>query len=279
MDTVVLSASRLTTYLGCPRKYGFRYVEHVPPEFLAGALAFGRAVHSALEWFHGEKIIGKLPEPRSVMNIFRADFDGELERPVRWKESDEPGDLFDRGAELVRQYVERFGHLDVQAAEMPFHVPLVDHETGEELPWQLRGYFDLILPGDQLVEMKTAARRLTPENLLRRLQLSAYAYAYRERFGRDPVLLVTTLLKTKRPALEVVTTNRTFRDDAFFVHLADQVARGITAEAFPPNPGWMCGDCEYQDHCGSWRGSRTTNHTYLPITESDAEQELNLAAE
>lgn len=281
MDGLILSATQLTTYLACPRKYAFRYVDRLPPEFQAGAFAFGRAVHSALEWFHGEKIIGKIPPPEDVMAIFRADFDAELERPVRWKDTDSPLDLAERGAELVRMYVEQFKNVDVHAAEMPFQVPLVDHETGEVLPWRLRGYFDLLLPGDQLVEMKTAARRFTPENLLRRVQLSAYAYAYREHFGRDPILLVTTLLKSKKPALEIITTNRTFRDDAFFAHLADQVARGIVAEVFPPNPGWGCDGCEYQDHCGAWRGSRTVNHhQYLSlVTEGDAERELTIAAE
>jgi CRISPR/Cas system-associated exonuclease Cas4 (RecB family) len=234
-------------------------------------------VHSALEWFHGEKIIGKTPPALEVMNIFRADFDSEMERPVRWKDTDDPGELAERGAELVGMYVEHFKDVDVHAAEMPFQVPLVDHETGEVFPWRLRGYFDLILAGDQLVEMKTAARRLAPNDLLRRVQLSAYAYAYRERFGRDPILLVTTLLKTKKPALEIITTNRTYRDDAFFAHLADQVARGIIAEAFPPNPGWMCEGCEYQDHCGAWRGTRTSQQHLPIITEPDTDRELAIA--
>ena len=70
MNPLILSATALTTYLMCPRKYGFRYVERIPPEFQAGAFAFGRAVHSALEWFHGEKIIGKVPEPEAAVAIF-----------------------------------------------------------------------------------------------------------------------------------------------------------------------------------------------------------------
>lgn len=35
-----LSAPQLSMYLACPRKYAFRYVERIEPEFRSSALAF-----------------------------------------------------------------------------------------------------------------------------------------------------------------------------------------------------------------------------------------------
>lgn len=250
-----ISATQITTYLMCPRKYGFRYVEHLDPEFASSALAFGSAIHSALEWFHLEKLDGRTPEPDAVIGIFRADFDAEQEKSIRWKDGETAEDLRTKGEALVYAYVEAFKDAKIRAAELPFEVPMIDPETGEVFEERLRGYFDLLLPDDTLCEIKTAARRYDEDTLRRHVQLSAYAYAYRRLYGRDPKITVVQLLKTKKPAIEIASTERTKADDAFFVHLASEVAKGIDAGAFPPSPGWACGDCEYANACAAWRGA------------------------
>jgi CRISPR/Cas system-associated exonuclease Cas4 (RecB family) len=255
MPPRVLSASQLTTFLMCARKWAFRYVEEAPPEFRSSALAFGSAVHSALEWIHLEKLEGRAPDPDVAARIFRADWTAETEGRLRWKEDEVADDLRDKGEALVRLYIEKYRDLSIRAAELPFEIDLVDPETGEVMEHRLRGYFDLLLPEDTLVEIKTSARRFDEENLRRRIQLSAYAYTYRRMYGRDPTITVVTLLKTKKPAIEESTTPRTKEDDAFFVHLASEVARGIDAGAFPPNPGIFCRDCEHQTSCAAWRGA------------------------
>ncbi|MCC7539359.1 MAG: PD-(D/E)XK nuclease family protein [Deltaproteobacteria bacterium] len=113
--------------------------------------------------------------------------------------------------------------------------------------------------------MKTTARRFGEGDLRRRLQLTAYAYAHRLRTGRSPKLAVVSLLKTRRPAVEVAATVRTPDDDAFFVHLAREAAHGMDSGAYPPNPGWQCADCEYQRSCAAWRGSaRLDEHIHIP---------------
>ena len=42
------SYSALNTYLQCPMKYKFRYVEHAPEERSGACFAFGRAFHAVL---------------------------------------------------------------------------------------------------------------------------------------------------------------------------------------------------------------------------------------
>ncbi len=270
-----LSATQITTYLMCPRKYGFRYVEHLPPEFTASALSFGSAIHSALEWFHLEKLEGRAPDPEEVVKIFRADWDAEQEKPIRWKEGEDANTLREKGEALVRAYVEKFHDVAVQSAELRFDVPIIDPETGEVFEETLTGYFDLVLEGDTLCEIKTAARRFDEDTLRRHVQISAYAYAYRARYGRDPKIAVVQLLKTKKPAIEIASTERTKADDAFFVHLASEVAKGIDAGAFPPSPGWACDGCEFATACASWRGT-------VPVRQTDEDSntgDASIAAE
>ena len=249
-----LSASQITTLLACARKYAFRYVENVPPESHSSALAFGSAVHSALDQFHTERLDGTYPDLDAIVRTFRADWAYECEKPIAWKDGETADDLGAMGEALVRLYVERFRDLPIVATEARFEVPLIDRTTGEVMEPTLKGYFDLLVPDHGIVEIKTAARRFDQATLAKKIQLSAYALAYRELRGADPTITVVTLLKHKKPAIDVQTTTRTRDDDVFFVHLAANVARAIDARAFPPNPGWMCGDCEYARACAGWRG-------------------------
>ena len=60
------------------------------------------------------------------------------------------------------------------------------------------------------------------------------------------------------------------RNDAWFVYLAVEANRGIEAGIFTPSPSFLCGDCEYADHCRKWRGSANTNrkhddHPHHPV--------------
>ncbi|MCB9637238.1 MAG: PD-(D/E)XK nuclease family protein [Sandaracinus sp.] len=250
------SASRVNTYLDCPRKWAFRYVEHVPPESRSAAMALGRAVHSALEHFHLELLDGQKPEPKDVIQIFTADFEAELDDGVDFKSNESANLLRRQGADLVFEYVKAYADRSVAAVEVPFTVPLADPETGEVLPYLLHGWFDVLWDGDQIGEIKTSARRFDEGTLARKLQLHAYAYAYRQLHGRDPTIKVVQLLKTRRPEIAEHDVHRAVGDDAWFVHLVAAVARGIEARSFPPKPSWMCGDCEYARACAHWRGDR-----------------------
>lgn len=46
-----VSWSAITTYLQCPLRYRFRYVDQLPEEFLSSTLVFGQAIHAALETY------------------------------------------------------------------------------------------------------------------------------------------------------------------------------------------------------------------------------------
>lgn len=273
MDTI--SPTQITTYLQCPRKFAFRYIQRAPAEFKPSGLAFGSAVHGALEMFHRRLLDGDRVQPEEIVSAFLTDFAAEEAGDLRFKDGQDAQAMRALGEALVRLYVEEHADLKVVAAEWPFQVPLHDPVTGEVLGPDLRGVFDLLLPDDTLVEIKTAARAYDENTLARNLQLSAYAYAYRVAFKRDPAIRVVALLKQKKPRIERYEARRSETDDAWFVHLASEVARGIQAEAFPPNPGWPCGDCEYQESCRAWRGGMTSTvpadgRRHLPVVQAAA---------
>ncbi|MBN2559481.1 MAG: PD-(D/E)XK nuclease family protein [Phycisphaerae bacterium] len=249
-----LSASRLGLFLSCPRKYAFRYVEKVTVPWKSANLAFGSAVHRALQTFHEKLMEGRKPAPDEIARLFLFDWQAQLVDEIRFKDGEDADSVRAMGETLIRQYVESHQDLRVVAVESEFLVPVVDPTTGEVLAPDLKGVFDLVLEGDVLTELKTSARAYDKGTLARHLQLTAYRYAYARLHKRDAKLKVTALLKQKKPRVDEYEATRSPDDDAWFVHVAAEAVRGIEAGIFPPSPSFLCGDCEYAEHCRKWRG-------------------------
>jgi CRISPR/Cas system-associated exonuclease Cas4 (RecB family) len=243
-----ISASQINSYLLCPRKYKYRYIDGIPPAFKSSALAFGSSVHTALSWLHEELLAGNTPPLEEVLRIFRADWTAAQEERIRFKKA-EKENLPRIGERLIELYIEHMGKMHIRATEMPFEVRIIDPRDGEVTNLWLKGYFDLLLEGGRLIEIKTSATSYSQMKADQLVQLDAYAFAYREIYGSDPQLTVIDLVKAKTPKLVELGTERTPDRDLWFCELALQVAKGIDHEVFPPNPGWVCSDCEYSGMC------------------------------
>jgi len=241
---IAVSASKLTTWLQCGRKFRFRYVDRVRPPWKASALGLGSAVHAALETFHQQRAGGASMTPESVAALFRIDLAAELADEVRFKDDEDATDLAATGEQLVRMYAAANQNVEVIAAEVPLELEVVRGVV-------LRGVFDVLLGANRVRELKTAARDFDAEGLARNVQVSAYAWAFRALNGRDPVIEVVAMLKLKHPRIETHEVTRTAAQTAWFVQLVVEVARAIEFGVFPPNPtGFACSTCEYAEMCG-----------------------------
>lgn len=239
---IALSASKVVTYLQCPRRYKFRYVARIPTPWKASALALGSAVHSTLEAFHLQRAAGVTMLPSAVGGLFRIDLAAELLDDIRFRDDEDAEDLATMGEALVKLYAAANQNLNVKAAEVPFELPLSDTVL-------LRGVFDVLLDGDRVRELKTAARDYDAGTLARHIQISAYCWAYPRLFGREATLEVVTMLKTKQPRIETHEVTRTVAEQAWFVQLALEVARAIELDVYPARPSWACSSCEYAEPC------------------------------
>jgi putative RecB family exonuclease len=250
-----ISLSKVQTYLLCPLKYRFQYVDKIPKPWRASALAFGTSVHAAIEWFHRERIAGRTPDAEAVQNIFAADWYAQNLEPLVFKEKESSEGLADMGRKMLQIYVQQvLGEPVPIAVEESFEVDLADPITGELFDLKLRGRIDLLEKGELLVDVKTAGRAFDCRGLERHLQLSVYALSSYLLRHRIPKLRLDVLLKTKTPRFERMETARTVEDLAWTAHLIRGVAGSIASGQFHPNPGWICGECEYFAHCQAWRG-------------------------
>jgi RecB family exonuclease len=248
------SVSQIQTYLGCPLKYRFQYLDQLPKAFRPAALAFGGSIHSAIEWFHCARMAGATPALEEVLNVFEADWFAQNLDPLDFHPGETKEGLEGRAKAMLAVYLESANGCRPVAVEEPFSLDIADPETGEVLDVPFRGFVDLVEEDGTLVDLKTAARSMPQEDVDRHLQLSTYALAVFLRTGEIPKLRLDVLLKTAKPRLERYATSRTVQDLAWVARLIEKTARAIEDGHFFPNPSWRCAECEYFQACQKWRG-------------------------
>jgi len=265
-----ISVSRVNAYLACPLKYRFQYVDQIPRPWRVAAMAFGSSVHSAVEWFHRERLADRSTDLEAVLKVFDADWYAQNVEPLVFSERESKDSLAEKGRNMLQLYVESTNGVKPVAVEQFFEIDLADPETGEVLDLRLRGVIDLVEEGETLVDLKTAGRTLEQGGLERHLQLSTYALAFFLLHGSIPKLRLDMLLKTTKPRLERHPTTRSIEDLGWAARLIHEVALAIETEHFFPNPSWRCTECEYFAHCQQWRGTWPLPSEQL-VTVSDGE--------
>lgn len=240
------SASQLSCYASCPRKYAYRYVEKREPEKRSSNLALGTAFHGAIGWWFEQRIEGASPCVEDAVRILHADLDAGLSVPgVEARKTDEA--LHEEAECLLRLFLAEHGELDVVEVERFFEMPLTDPDTGEVLPRTLIGYLDLVLRDGRAVELKTARAAYSDIDLRTSLQFGCYRTAQRLFSPYDVSLLA--LIKTKAPRIQHVDLRPNRSVAARFLRNACDIERAILAGVYPPSPSALCGSCEYQLTC------------------------------
>lgn len=246
-----VSASQINTFRRCPRAYRYRYVERVPPESRGSALAFGSAIHAALEHFYKTLKNGERePTAYELGAVFHDAWCSELrgDVPILFGEKEDEDSLLDLGTRMLAVFHEKVERPHrVIEVEMPFSI-----ELAPGLP-RLVGVLDLVVLDEdgsfRIVEHKTGARRWTDDKLLYDQQITAYTMTA-PYVGLDQAAVTINLLtKTKKPDLVVYEPTRTQADIDEFVETATAVLRAVDAGAFWPNRDWMCKGCEYAARC------------------------------
>ena len=163
-DSLSLSATALELYRDCPRKYYYAQVMGLPDEDNVH-LAFGEAVHGALERYNGARREGAVPEAADLSAWFEAAFD-----PTRCETAGQHAQLRARGEVFLRRYhgwAAARPHT-VLAAEQAFDEPYTDRAGRVH---RVRGRIDLMLQGSQgveIVDYKTGHRKSSANTVNKR---------------------------------------------------------------------------------------------------------------
>jgi len=260
-----LSHSSVQTYLECPLRWKFLYIDKLP-EAPRGYFSFGRVVHSVLEelllpyvlpserrlesgerqrtldrWGAQPGVPRLLTEEEllsTYAKLWVSDGYGSAEEETRYREL---------GADLLRRYRE------LLAKETPTPVAIEAHL---ETRWDgipVHGYLDRIdrtpTGGLEIVDYKTS-RDLSHEDALHSDQLTFYQVLVERNFTAPVEGLTLYHLRSLTP-LRVPPRGKPTVER---LHArVGQVSDGIRSQSFDPSPGRQCGRCEFKSLCPEFR--------------------------
>lgn len=257
-----VSASRLNLWLRCPLAFRLRYVDGIKPT-PNPAVFLGKVVHEGLAIFHRHLQVGVRLSAGDVAKRIEQSWPEAVQAEgLVFASAYEEQALRQQAADLVATYLARVpeGESPV-AVETALEAPLVDPTSGEDLGLSLVGVIDLVLDepaGALIVDFKTSARSAEPLEISHEIQLSSYAYLFRQGSGqRENAVEIRTLVKTRLAKVEEY--RYAPRSAAHFGRLfsvirayLDDLDRG----RFVFRPGFACAFCDFRDgHCRAWAGA------------------------
>jgi RecB family exonuclease len=245
--------TRLTSWLDCPRKYRFSYLDRpTPPKGPPWAHnSLGSSIHNALRSWWDVPLERRTPQAAGSLVESGWLTDG-------YRDAEQSASVRSRAREMVERYT-----ASLDPAVEPRAVERTVATKTERLA--LSGRVDRIDErGDELVvvDYKTGRSTLSPDDARGSLALAMYVLGTRRTLRADCRRVELHHL----PTGEVLSWDHT--EESLGRHLrraeslADEAAAADAAygaakqadeaevdRAFPPNPGPLCGWCDFARHC------------------------------
>lgn len=263
-----LSYSSISTYLECPLRWKYLYIDHLP-EAPRGYFSFGRTVHSVLEALLRPLVVpgarrvpsgraqttledyraataslttGRLMSREELLALYRSEWvaDGYVstEEEARYRALGEQilVEFHDQVAAAPPQPVAVEAHLEAAWDGIPVH-----------------GYIDRIdrtaSGGLEILDYKTS-REISSGDVEESDQLALYQVLVEHNYP-DPVERLTLYhLRSHRPITSAPRATKTLTELRDRVGL---VRDGIRSEVYEPTPGRQCTRCEFRPICPEFR--------------------------
>ena len=246
-ETPHWSYSAFNTYLTCPMRYYFRYIEHAEVERTSISIPFGRAFHMVLSDRARKGTSYTIQDAKEDFAVY---FRGETEvsENLTYKPDEDYWFWDKRGCDM----------LEVALAEWPddYTVKSVAEAFSVDVPGlskPLVGEFDLVTVdgGDETIcDWKTASMKWPNGKADRDLQATTFCYAYQKKYGTNPVFRFDVFTKGQKPAHHQFYTLGSHDDFERFVFLAGKIEKAVNTGIFLPVESCMnCAECAYGSRC------------------------------
>lgn len=252
-----LSWSAINTFMKCPLKYQFRYLDELPEEFIASNLVFGSAIHAALEAYFGEQLASRrLLDIDDLLAVYHGTWSQADLAAVQFGKSE---DLATLGA-LAERMLHAFINSDLACPEGA--IIGIEEELRSpviaDCP-DLLARLDLLVETDEaliVTDFKTARSRWSISDAhAAEGQLIVYHELVKQ-FADNPIRLqFAVITKTKQPEVEIHAVSTDPRRIERIRQLIQRVWAGIRSGIFYPVPSAMnCPTCGYRNRCANWSG-------------------------
>jgi len=255
-----ISPSRLSCWMSCPLKFKLRYIDGIRTP-TTPALFLGKVVHAGLETYYRHRQLRVTLESEEVLSRMLDSWEQAAdEEGMQFDSVEQEAKLKEQASQLVAAYLRHISEDEARpkAVEITMETPLIDPATGEDLGIPLLGVVDLIAGeegGATIIDFKTSSRSGPPFEVTHEIQLSSYAYLYRQLTGgKEAGLEIRSLVKTKTPKTE--RQHYPARGEHHFRRLFSVIREyldAIDSGNFNYRPGWGCAMCEHREkHCRAW---------------------------
>lgn len=275
-----LSYSSYRTYLECPLRWKYLYVER-RPETPKGYFTFGRVVHSVLEELVRPWVVPAArrrggSDAQTTLHDFTAEGTASAAAPGKTLTPEELLAFYERSwssdgytsPEEEARYKTLgknllLGYRELLESRPPTPVGLEEHL---ETRWDgipVHGYIDRIdrtpAGGLEVLDYKTS-KELSREDARESDQLAIYQVLVEANY-REPVERLTLLHLRSLTPLEAPPRPRRALEP---LHARmGEVLDGIREEAFEPTPGRHCARCDFQSICPEFRAVPPTEESRL----------------
>lgn len=228
-----LSHSSISTYLTCPRRWRFAYLDGLRP-LPSGDQALGTAVHTALEMALAEQHAGKTVDRLALWSQAWERKPAEIEWGNELPEVYENTGFRLLGSEAVKTV---FSYLRPQVVDGALMIEkrIELHVPGVDAP--IIGFIDVIAEDGTVIDFKTAGRAWSVAQAQAETQPLVYLAALNQEGhphtpGRFKHIVLT---KTKTVQVQEIETERTLGELLWFMSVIADVWQGIKRGQFPKN--------------------------------------------
>ena len=237
---LTLSHYQIDDYLTCPLKYKYVHILRVPI-LQHHSIIYGKAIHEAIKEYNRKKLEGKIITVKELISVFESTWSSE---GFLTREHEEQ--RFESGKNALKLFYERQEASDniPTFVEKDFSFPLGNN--------RVRGRWDRVdvkdgttviidFKSSDVREQKEADRRVKES-----LQLSIYALAYKEVYGKMPE-------RVELHFLESGLVGRCEKDEDDLKETIEKikiVADGIRQKIYKAKPQYIaCRYCAYSEIC------------------------------
>jgi putative RecB family exonuclease len=252
-----LSWSAISTYLKCPLKYQYHYLDQLPEEFVSSNLIFGSGIHAALEAFFRERLTaGQSLGIEALLAVYHESWNQTITSRVQFGKAETVTIL----GQLAKRMLQAFLSSELSqprgsiiGIEEEYQAPVI-----ADIP-DLFARLDLIVENNDsltVTDFKTARSRWsTAETNASEGQLLIYHELVRQVTDKPLRLQFAVITKTKLPEIELRSVDPDPQRIERTHRLIQKVWSGIQTGNFYPVPSAMnCPNCGYRDRCSRWPG-------------------------
>ncbi len=239
-----LSPSKISTYLACPDKYKWTYVDDRGKWYLRSKsyYSFGTTLHAVLQRFHDSGDQGVTTAHQAVAALEESWID------AGYSSQEEMMQAMAEGKEMISTYVDNFKAQPVTAETL-----YIEKQVRRDLgPFVLIGRIDRV---DQhkdgtleIVDYKSGRQTVTEEDVSTDLAMNCYALLLQEKHPDSAITASIVALRTGAKA------TATFPDKDLKVFESDLVALGKEIlerdfESLVPVAKRLCPECDFLPLC------------------------------